>query len=180
MIAIDTDILSIYHIFKNDPRFKTTSTFIKKTKEIHRAITIFNLLELCGIISTAKRCEEAQGIFEGYFLKKDMKILYPRVNFSSKNEFFAVQNVELMNRISRGMRLGDASILWVVESNTCNYIVTWNKRQFTHIHHEIFTDHILFSPKERLGEVTEETCYLLDLKDTGDHKSVVAKLKINF
>lgn len=52
--------------------------------------------------------------------------------------------------------------------------------EFTHIRHKIFIDHIFFFPKERLGEITEDSCYLLDPKGASDHKPVVAKLKIYF
>ena len=37
---------------------------------------------------------------------------------------------ELRNIILRGVRYGDAKIIWVAESNECSQIITWNKRHY--------------------------------------------------
>jgi hypothetical protein len=36
-----------------------------------------------------------------------------------------------MKRIERGMRVGDAAILWAAESNACDVFVTWNTKHFS-------------------------------------------------
>ncbi|MEW6095797.1 MAG: hypothetical protein AB1567_04625 [bacterium] len=150
MICIDSDVLSIYHIFKNDQRFEINITFMKMTKEIKRAVTIFNLLELCGIISGASQ-HDARKIFEEYCMKKDIEILYPRITLSSEEEFWALQNMELMKRIEKGMRLGDAAILWVVETNPCDSFITWNK-----VHYVGKTKIEVLTPFEYLKSVDDK------------------------
>lgn len=52
--------------------------------------------------------------------------------------------------------------------------------EITHVEHKIFIDHIFFSPKERITEITKDACYLIDLKAASDHRAVVAKLEFNF
>jgi hypothetical protein len=41
-----------------------------------------------------------------------------------------MHNEALLSRIERGMRLGDAVILWVAETYNCEALVTWNTRHF--------------------------------------------------
>jgi len=57
-------------------------------------------------------------------------MLYPPVVLISEGEFWAHLNTELMNRIKRGMRLGDAAILWTLEANECERLITWNIKHF--------------------------------------------------
>lgn len=111
MICIDTDILAIYHIFKRDLRYQITRTFMRKSKGALRAVAIFSLLEVCGIMATAKQSKEAMKLFDEYIASEDVRVLYPPVALNSTKEFWAHQNAELLKRIERGIRLGDAAIL---------------------------------------------------------------------
>ena len=66
MVAIDTDVLAIYHIFHRDPKYAATSLFMEASREIARGVGIFNILELCGIIATAGQIERALKLFREY------------------------------------------------------------------------------------------------------------------
>jgi len=46
MLALDSDLLAILHIFKGDARFEATRRFFQRIKDQPEAITIFTLLEL--------------------------------------------------------------------------------------------------------------------------------------
>ena len=71
MIAIDTDVLAVYHIFHNDPRY------------------------------------------------------------DSAKDFWAALVSECFSRIQRGIRLGDAVILWTLEANQgIESFITWNTKHF--------------------------------------------------
>jgi hypothetical protein len=130
VIGIDTDVLGIYHIFKRDERYLATESFMHESEQFNRGVPIFSLLELCGLIATAKRPEEATEIFEEYLTSDSMSILYPEVETRSPQQFWAHQNAELLKRIQRKMRLGDAAILWTIESIPCEVLVTWNVRHY--------------------------------------------------
>jgi hypothetical protein len=39
-------------------------------------------------------------------------------------------NAEVTNRIERGMRFGDAAILWTLEANEGELLITWNVKHF--------------------------------------------------
>ena len=130
MICIDTDILAIYHVFNQDTRYPTTRAFMERSREASRAVAIFSLLEVCGVMATARQSEEAMKLFDEYVVSDDVEVLYPPVALSSTTEFWTYQNAELLRRIKRDMRLGDAAILWAAESNACEIFVTWNTKHF--------------------------------------------------
>ena len=61
---------------------------------------------------------------------KDIEILYPKITLLSERRFWAVHNEEIMKRVERGMRVGDAAVLWAAESNACDALITWNTKHF--------------------------------------------------
>lgn len=107
MIALDTDVLSIYYIFHGDARYEATARFIEESEQLPRGVGIFNLLELCGIAASGGQPAEALRLFEEY-QGADVRILYPPIVVESQEGFWADQNAQLLERIQRGMRLGDA------------------------------------------------------------------------
>lgn len=131
MIALDTDVLAIYHIFNNDPRYEDTKTLFQKIDDDVKAVTIFNLLELCGILSTARRLEDSKRLFHRYLTAEDVKIIFPEPTVSKEKNLWPVLVSETLTRIHRGMRLGDSTILWTLETNVnIKSFITWNTKHF--------------------------------------------------
>jgi hypothetical protein len=131
MLALDSDLFAILHIFKVDTRFETTKRFFQKIKDQPKAITIFTLLELCGIVATSTGKEDAAEIFHQYISSDDSVIIYPNLLTKDTNDFWASLVSESFLRIQRGMRLGDATILWTLETNQeVDTFVTWNTKHF--------------------------------------------------
>ncbi|OHC08595.1 MAG: hypothetical protein A2545_01210 [Planctomycetes bacterium RIFOXYD2_FULL_41_16] len=73
MIALDTAVLAIYHIFRNDQRYHATRELFDKLGNQTKAITIFNLLEFCGILATVARKEDSKRSFINTSLPKIQK-----------------------------------------------------------------------------------------------------------
>ncbi len=131
MLALDTDLLAILHIFKADVRFVATRQFFQRIKDRPKAITIFTLLELCGIVATSTGKEDADEIFQQYISSDDSVIIYPNLLTKDTDEFWGSLVSESFLRIQRGMRLGDAAILWTLETNQeVDTFVTWNTKHF--------------------------------------------------
>jgi len=131
MLAFDSDLLAILHIFKVDARFEATRQFFQRIKDQPKAITIFTLLELCGIVATSTGKEDAGEIFHQYISSDDSVIIYPDLLTKDTDEFWGSLVSESFLRIQRGMRLGDASILWALETNhDVDTFVTWNTKHF--------------------------------------------------
>lgn len=51
MIGIDSDVLLIHHIFTHDPRYNENALFMTRSADHERGVSIYNLLELCGIVT---------------------------------------------------------------------------------------------------------------------------------
>jgi hypothetical protein len=64
LIAVDTDVLALRHIFKRDERHTVTARFMEQAEESGCGVPIFSLLELCGLIATASESSEAVRVFE--------------------------------------------------------------------------------------------------------------------
>jgi hypothetical protein len=73
---------------------------------------------------------EARTLFHEYLRASDVEVLYPRLKCATLAEYWGEQDEELLKRIERGLRLGDAAILWAIESNACEVLVTWNVRHY--------------------------------------------------
>jgi uncharacterized protein (DUF2236 family) len=69
-------------------------------------------------------------LLEEYLTSPTVQVLYPPMVLENVTALWAYQNTELMKRIQRGMRLGDAAILWAVESTACDALVTWNTKHY--------------------------------------------------
>lgn len=131
MIAVDTDVLAIYHIFHKDRRYENTKTFFERINERKKAITVFNLLELCGILACATRVADAQMLFDTYIAAEDVVILFPDLIPTDQGDFWSTLVSECFARIRNGMRFGDAVILWTLETNeNISALVTWNTKHF--------------------------------------------------
>ena len=126
MIVLDTDVLAIYHLFTHDRRYGATETFMESTRRQPRSTTLYNLMELAGIISSSGKAAEAKTIIETYASAADMKILYPSLSLKTPEHFWIEYCAQLMEVMARGLRYGDAKILWVAEVNECSVLVTWN------------------------------------------------------
>jgi hypothetical protein len=130
LIGIDTDVLGIQHIFRQDKRHIATSRFMEQTGPLERGVPIFSLLELCGLVATASQPAAATRIFDWYLTSSSIRLLYPPVELESPYHFWGQQNAELLARIERGLRLGDAAILWTVEAAACEVLITWNTKHY--------------------------------------------------
>ena len=140
MIVIDTDVLAIYHLFTHDQRYEVTENFMKSTRHQPRSTTLYNLMELAGIISSSGKTAAAKTIIETYARARDMKILYPSLSLKTPEHFWIEYCAQLMEVMERGLRYGDAKILWVAESNECSVLVTWNTGHYCKkTHMEVMT-----------------------------------------
>ena len=131
MIALDTDVLAVYHVFHRDLRYETTTRFFEKIAGQTKAVAIFNLLELCGILACAKKHRTQKALFDSVIGAEDVVVLFPNIVTVDDKDFWATLVSECFARIQKGMRLGDAAILWTLETcgNNCTFI-TWNTRHF--------------------------------------------------
>lgn len=130
MIVIDTDVLALFHFFTRDPRHDIAVSFMKETGSQARGTTIYNLLELAGILSVAGKAELGRSLIGTYAAAADMQVLFPSLSPLSPEVFWADYTSGMMDVMARGLRYGDAKVVWVAESNEASVLVTWNTRHY--------------------------------------------------
>lgn len=131
MILLDSDVLAIYHFFTHDSRYQATRDCIDTFCKDDVALTIYNLLELAGILSSAGKADLGKKIVTKYLNAGDMRVLFPRKGYISGDVFWEEYCSGIMDVIARGIRYGDAKIIWVAELYDVSMIITWNVRHFT-------------------------------------------------
>lgn len=128
MMALDTDVLAIPLFYRHDARFPQTEVFLRQSSEVTRGISVYNLLELCGMAKSHGHI--VRQLFRDYLALPDVQIFYSPVHLESAKVYWQTHTEALLSRIERGIRLGDAVVLWSVESTGCDTLITWNKRHF--------------------------------------------------
>jgi len=124
LIALDTDILAIHHIFTWDPRRRANEEFYQKIKG-NATTSIHNLLELCGIFSLAGLSPKVDSVLEKYLKGREIAIIFP-----SYHEDWGDYVSNMCTYVKRGFSYGDALIAEAVEQSEAEVCVTWNKKHF--------------------------------------------------
>lgn len=130
MIVIDTDVLALHHFFIKDPRHAIAVSFMNETRKQARGTTIYNLLELAGILAVAGKADLGRSLIGTYATAADMQVLFPRPTSISPDAFWADYTGDLVDVMARGLRYGDAKVLWVAERHDASCLVTWNTRHY--------------------------------------------------
>ncbi len=140
LVAIDTDVLAIHHIFTWDKRYHINEEFLRKVSK--PATTIHNLLELVSIVFRAYRGDKGMEIYKAYMLSREWSILFPDIP-SGWNEYCE----KVFSYLRKGMSYGDAVIAWAIDeySDLIDSFVTWNKKDF-----EDRLEVVVYTPEEWL------------------------------
>jgi predicted nucleic acid-binding protein len=133
LILVDSNIFLIDRFFKRDNRFCENERFVKRLSRIDAYLSIFTLLELCGIASFNLSPDELRLWFFDFSTVYDVKILEPSFDRSiSGGELFDTFLIHLFDEIEKKATLGDALILKEIKAHDIKTLVTWNKKHFEH------------------------------------------------
>lgn len=133
MILIDTDIFVIDRRYLRDPKFQVNRKFLDylRDKEIDRATTIFNLYELCGIMSFNLNKQQVQNLFMGFESIYGLKIIYPPLGNKTAEEAFDRVLADTMRIILEKVAFLDALVISTAESvSDVDSLITWNAKHF--------------------------------------------------
>jgi len=133
MILIDTDIFVIDRRYVRDVKFQINSKFLDylSTKGIDRATTIFNLYEVCGIMSFNLSKQQVQNLFIGFESIYGLKIIYPPLGNKTPEEAFDRLLADTLRLILEKMAFLDALIISTAESVPhVESLITWNAKHF--------------------------------------------------
>ena len=124
MIALDTDIAAIYFIFTWDKRYEVVRNLVES--DIEKALTIYNVLELCGLMALAQGGSKAVELFKKVHRRGDFRILYWRERSWPQTIFVS----RILGYIKRGLSFGDAVTAWLIEEHNVNTFITYNRKHF--------------------------------------------------
>ncbi|MFQ6075972.1 MAG: hypothetical protein ACE5Z5_07545 [Candidatus Bathyarchaeia archaeon] len=125
MIAVDTDVLAIHHLFVWDRRRKTNELFLEATRAESRGTTVHNLLELAGLFAIAGQSHRVETLLEKYLRSRDLAVIFPKIETDWGERVSIVTDY-----IKRGLSYGDALVARVLEEAVVGTFVTWNKKHF--------------------------------------------------
>jgi hypothetical protein len=130
LTVIDTPIFVIDLRYKRDRHFSANRAFLDRiAKQGRAATTVFNLLEVCGILSFNLSEVQLEEMFRYFPQHYNIDVL-PHSTFESPLP--ALKTGDLFAVIARKTSFGDALIISAIETHlpgtTC--FVSWNARHF--------------------------------------------------
>jgi hypothetical protein len=130
LTVIDTPVFVIDLRYKRDRHFPANRAFLDHiAKEGRAATTIFNLLEVCGILSFNLKDEQLKEMFHYFPQHYNIDVL-PHSTLESPLPF--LKTGDLFDIIARKTSFGDALIIAAVERDIpgAGCFVSWNARHF--------------------------------------------------
>jgi hypothetical protein len=129
-IFLDTDLFVRKLRYPHDLFSKENSLFLEKVKckKIKGATSIFNVLEVCGILSFNLTVKALTDLYTGFGEHFGVKIFFP----ADENVNLQYDYARVFEKIRSKQSLGDAQVSYVVErfSNLISAFVSWNARHF--------------------------------------------------
>ena len=127
-IFIDSDLFVMDLRYLRDSRSEINSRFLKKIhgNKSSGVTSIFNLLEVCGILSFNLSSDELVGLYRGFPERYHVKILFPADTTGNLQYDIPV----IFDHIQKKQSLGDAQVGYVVErfADQISAFVSWNNK----------------------------------------------------
>lgn len=129
-VLIDTDIFVIDLRYPRDPRYSENKAFLERVKqgELAAWTTLYNLMEVYGILSVNLSPQSLQDLFIGFAAQFNVMILFP----DGKGEEVCFAPAEILETMKRKLSFGDALIVEVAQRHRrrLDLFVTWNAVHF--------------------------------------------------
>jgi len=128
--VIDSDVFLIDLRYPRDARYAANADFLRLHGE-PRGTTIFNLLEVCGVLSFNLSDRALLTLHEELDRRYSLTILGPPVEQVSARDFLTQLTDGVMRKIRTKMSSGDAQVLWTAEAHAeVTSFVSWNAAHF--------------------------------------------------
>ncbi|MDZ7261165.1 MAG: PIN domain-containing protein [candidate division KSB1 bacterium] len=133
LLLLDANIFIIDRFFPQDPNYDENKTFIRNLERQEGYLSIFTLLELCGIASFNLSKRELSRWLYQFSEIYPIKILEPEIDEYIPGRTLYERFLEAIHtEIESKMTLGDALIMKEAKEHNIQTLVTWNKRHFIH------------------------------------------------
>lgn len=129
-VLIDTDVFVIDLRYSRDRHYAENKAFLERVKrgELVGSTTLYNLMEVCGILSFNLSPQLLEELFIGFAERFNVTILFP----NQEEEKVCFLPEELLGVMKHKLSFGDALIAEVVRrhSRRLDLFVTWNAVHF--------------------------------------------------
>lgn len=130
MIFIDSDVFVRDLRYRRDERFADNARFLDQLKKRKMAActSIFNLLEVCGILSFNLNESDLRDLYSSFTAHYGVKIIFPA--YSDGDLDYDIPKIFL--QMTKKQCLSDAQISYVVErfAGKIKKFITWNTIHF--------------------------------------------------
>ena len=137
MVLLDSNLFVIDRFFPNDVHYQPNQTFLQSLSTLEPGLSVFTLLELCGIASFNLTEKELRTWLSDFPSIYPVRILDPwGIGSGASLAWFRIFLEELSGNIVRKMTFGDTVLLREAERYAVAAIITWNTKDFsrrTHI-----------------------------------------------
>jgi len=130
ILLIDSDVFIIDRRYRKDPKYKINKKFLDFVHEKGKYTTIFNLLEITGILSYNLSTSDIEKFYHAFPNYYKINIIFPVTNSLSADSFMSKLTNDIYEIIKKKMNFGDALILNTAIDNHINTYVGWNIRHF--------------------------------------------------
>ncbi len=130
MILIDSDVFMMDNFYTSDPRYEQNSLFLHRVQSQKNGTTIFNLLEVCGLIAPHCGEKELLSFFENFDRTYNIEILYPSTYDLSAEYFMDHYFGEVMYNSANTSSLMDSLIFTIVQQQGIRLIVSWQAKRY--------------------------------------------------
>jgi predicted nucleic acid-binding protein len=128
-VLIDTDIFVIDLRYPRDSRYPENRAFLERVKRgaLVGRTTVYNLMEVCGILSFNLSWQRLQDLFVGFAARYNVTILFPK-----EGEEVCFDPVGILGVMERKLSFGDALIAELAGRyrRRLDLFVTWNAPHF--------------------------------------------------
>lgn len=142
-VMIDSDVYLIDIRYQQDKKFSDKKRFLSliSAGKINAFTSIYNLLEICGILSFNLNRSNLEKVFASFATTYDTTILFPA---QSSEQFLQIDLDAIWDIIIRKVAFLDSLIISVFEETIqTNFLISWNAKHFQNK-----TKGIVLTPKE--------------------------------
>lgn len=129
-VLIDSDVFLIDLRYPRDRRYAKNKAFLERVRigELVGWTTVYNLLEICGVLSFNLSPQSLQALFVGFASRFNVTVLFP----VSASEEICFSPLDIFDIMQRKFSFGDALIAELAHRHRrrFDYFVTWNVAHF--------------------------------------------------
>lgn len=133
MIVIDSDVFLIDCRYQRDVKYPLNRQFLDElaTQGVERATTLFNLLEICGVLTFNLNARQLRAFYANFASRYGVQVLGPALPERHGYRMVDLLAGRTLAVVLRGVSFGDALALMTAESEpAATSFVTWNASHF--------------------------------------------------